>query len=496
MAGSRLESTRVAWLDTAKAYGMFLVYYGHFVESVQEMGNEAAMAQQKLIYAFHMPLFILLSGYLAKSQMPGLWPFLRKQLASRVVPVLFFSVMMMPVGPLIDMLSGSSNGGPTTIRARWIDDWPELCARLAPPHEGDQGPAREAIWTLLPAEAQVTMEEGARDTALTEEDQQLVIGAVNALLARPDLYAAEFFAGQELPWRVQEQLSEETAGLDEDAVRRHNLTLTWWTAYPDSPFWSQSSQWVRRALMTLQGYPEFNWLTWFLICLFSVELIHFITVRFLTSAARIALAIPLFSVAGWLATMDVGRREDVWFMRESVLLYAFYLLGFLLARTNALERLQSLWSRLVLFALGGAVLVLTFPLNPCTENNIPVVLINLSQHGDPLWFGTTAVAGCIAVVAFARLTPPCRLLTLTGRYTLILMALNAFHFRHGNWALAAALEIPPSQAELLLWCTVVSIASMAVCAPAVWVLVRYLPQLVGYPRVRGPLLPRLVGEQT
>jgi hypothetical protein len=37
-------------------------------------------------------------------------------------------------------------------------------------------------------------------------------------------------------------------------------------------------------------------------------------------------------------------------------------------------------------------------LNPCTGNIIPVVLIKLSRHEDPLWFGISAVAGCIAVV--------------------------------------------------------------------------------------------------
>ena len=56
---------RIDWVDAAKAWGMFLVFYGHFVERVAQTDNPAAFMQQKLVYAFHMPLFILLSGLLA-----------------------------------------------------------------------------------------------------------------------------------------------------------------------------------------------------------------------------------------------------------------------------------------------------------------------------------------------------------------------------------------------------------------------------------------------
>ena len=148
MESNRPTSARIEWLDIAKVYGMFLVYYAHFVEAISDMGNEAALVQQKLIYAFHMPLFILLSGYLARTELPGLRTFLKRQLATRILPVLFFSVLMMPVAPLIDAFSDPSDAGPTRIRARWIRDWPELCLRLAPPHGDDQVPARARLWTL------------------------------------------------------------------------------------------------------------------------------------------------------------------------------------------------------------------------------------------------------------------------------------------------------------------------------------------------------------
>ena len=63
MDGSRPLPPRVEWVDTAKAWGILLVYYGHFVQAVYKLDNNAvALSQEKLIYSFHMPLFTLLSG--------------------------------------------------------------------------------------------------------------------------------------------------------------------------------------------------------------------------------------------------------------------------------------------------------------------------------------------------------------------------------------------------------------------------------------------------
>ena len=57
--------TRIAWLDVAKALGIFLVFYGHLLEVMYRYGGRPFLFPQiKFIYAFHMPLFFVLSGYL------------------------------------------------------------------------------------------------------------------------------------------------------------------------------------------------------------------------------------------------------------------------------------------------------------------------------------------------------------------------------------------------------------------------------------------------
>ena len=52
------DNDRLAWVDNAKAFGMFLVVWGH-TSGIHQDAKE-------LIYAFHVPLFFFLAGTLAK----------------------------------------------------------------------------------------------------------------------------------------------------------------------------------------------------------------------------------------------------------------------------------------------------------------------------------------------------------------------------------------------------------------------------------------------
>lgn len=489
-----LSRPRIEWLDTAKACGMFLVFYGHFVERVAQAGNAAAFMQQKLIYAFHMPLFVVLAGYLARSasDLPPLGAFLKRQAASRLLPVLFFSVLMMPFFPLQEALQEYLPAGPGLVKARWIDD--EMCRRLSPPAEGEQSRPCRKLWESLPAPVQSTVKEGAASRKLDQEGQEAIAAALNQALARPDLFTPEDFSGASISGKDREWLAADHSGLPEKKLRGRNMDLMWKGLFPEETGGESGwSDWLRRATNYWRGIPEFAVPIWFLVCLFTLELFHFGVVRVLTSQVRIALAIPLFFAVGWLLNMNVDTPwTDIWFARESVFLYSFYLLGFLLRRTAALERGGGWWSSWPLLVVGSAVVWFTYNLNPGSRFFAPVVLINLSQHGDLFYFTVTAVAGCLAVVGLARWWPAWSILQYIGRYSLILMGLNSFFFWFVNHNLANLLSLPPSPWTVLFVCTAVTIVSLAVCLPAVWLLDRYLPQLVGRPRVQGPLLPRLV----
>jgi acyltransferase len=87
---------RISMIDTARFYGMALVYYGHVVERMMYLGSATAAQQYKVIYSFHMPLFFVLAGFIAKEAVfeAGLSDFLKNCWTSRLVPFLFFNVVL------------------------------------------------------------------------------------------------------------------------------------------------------------------------------------------------------------------------------------------------------------------------------------------------------------------------------------------------------------------------------------------------------------------
>lgn len=92
---SDTRTGRLNSIDVARALGLLLVYYGHFVEQVMYLKNPAAAIHYKWIYSFHMILFFVLSGWIRGAR-PGALPagkFARATLAGRIVPYLFFSLV-------------------------------------------------------------------------------------------------------------------------------------------------------------------------------------------------------------------------------------------------------------------------------------------------------------------------------------------------------------------------------------------------------------------
>ncbi len=77
------DKTRIAWGDTARGVGICLVVFGHAWRGVQAAGpyipERLYSVVEQVIYAFHMPLFFLLSGLFASfvarpdSLTAGIW---------------------------------------------------------------------------------------------------------------------------------------------------------------------------------------------------------------------------------------------------------------------------------------------------------------------------------------------------------------------------------------------------------------------------------------
>jgi acyltransferase len=92
----RGAAARVEFVDAARLIGIFLVYYGHVVERFMHLGQVDAALQYKFIYAFHMPFFFLIAGMVGKDLSAALTPgaFLWSRVTSRIVPFLFFNLLL------------------------------------------------------------------------------------------------------------------------------------------------------------------------------------------------------------------------------------------------------------------------------------------------------------------------------------------------------------------------------------------------------------------
>ncbi|MET0365882.1 MAG: acyltransferase family protein [Sphingobium sp.] len=94
--GNGAGKGRVEWVDAAKGLGILLVIAGH----VWWQPGPA----HRIIYAFHMPLFFILSGYMVKPQPTiGL---IAKQVRSLFVPFVAFSLLLIAADLLIEGARG------------------------------------------------------------------------------------------------------------------------------------------------------------------------------------------------------------------------------------------------------------------------------------------------------------------------------------------------------------------------------------------------------
>ncbi|KPJ96225.1 MAG: hypothetical protein AMJ53_01145 [Gammaproteobacteria bacterium SG8_11] len=376
-----LKSNRILVIDIARFYAIALVFYGHFIEELMLLKNPAAASQYKFIYSFHMVLFIVLAGYVAKESDVELsvGRFLKNRFFTRLLPFVFFTLLMM-----------------------------------------------------IP----------------------------------PIFFNGKFF-GLVLP-----SLEGYTTGL----------------------------------VNTVFGLPFFCVPSWFLLLIIGVELMHYGAFRFLkNSNVKILIAAVLFYVVGyWLnLKLDIFNplkgRTIGWnylFIHEAIILYAFYLLGIYLRRKQIFMNPVSIRA-LVPGAVAALLIVFfTYKLNK-GPFNFPVyshVIILFSSHGHILLFPLTAIAGSALILLIAAMTPAQKPIVWLGQNTLILMCLNGIFYHYINpptakWVLAILSQSAVSIFGVGLAMTV---ASLALCIPLIFVFTNFVPQFVGKPKLKGPLFKNLI----
>lgn len=356
---------RIAWIDHAKAIGMFLVYYGHVVEELANKNNPIAFTQFKWIYAFHMPLFFILAGLFFKRRYASALTEIKSRFYYRIVPVFTFGLLTLP------------------------------------------------LWLVY---------------------LQATRGSID--------------------W--------------------HQIGL--------------------KAYHYLQGQPDLNTITWFIVCLFTTEVIAILVLSRVEKPLWGWVLAAIFFHFGLLMTSNIratvtslGISKNTWYFHEALVAFALYAVGF--SSFRYLKKLaQQPWSiRLLGAILSLGVTVFTFDLN-APYQGFAVIMKN-SNHGSSFWFVLTAIFGSLCICLCATFMPDLRVIRFVGRNTLTLVATSGvFHTFINPWLVNYLTGL-----DSWLWLTVtstgLSLVSIALSLPVVWLLDRYLPQLVGKPQQVGPWLP-------
>ena len=256
---------------------------------------------------------------------------------------------------------------------------------------------------------------------------------------------------------------------------------------------------LKGLLDTAFGIPVFCVPSWFILMLFSVELVHYAAFRFLKSNSKIVIGAVLFYVAGyWLnLKLDIVNplkgRVVGWnylFIHEAITMYAFYLMGIYLRRRKFLVEKVSLRISVPGVIITFLIVLFTFKLNtgPFNFNYHDAVVIIFASHGNFLWFPFTAVAGCFLLFFLGKITTAQKTIVWMGQNTLILMCLNGIFYHYINGPMAKWILDTLSGSGLTVFCagTLMTVVSLAICIPLIYLLDRFVPQLVGKPKLKGP----------
>lgn len=255
-------------------------------------------------------------------------------------------------------------------------------------------------------------------------------------------------------------------------------------------------------VLTISGIPAFCVPSWFLLMLFSVELVHYCAFRFLRSTnVKIVIAIIGFYVVGYWLNLKLDifnplKERDVGynylFIHEAITMYAFYLLGVYLRRMKFLVDEVSPLITLPGIVITFLIVLFTFKRNTghFSFHIYDAVVVMFSSHGHFIWFIVPALAGIAMVLFLARITPPQKNVVWMGQNTLILMCLNGVFYHYINFRVA---EWFLSDVSSAFWPVfgigfLMTVVSLLACVPFIYIFNRFVPQLVGKPKRNGPWL--------
>ena len=269
------------------------------------------------------------------------------------------------------------------------------------------------------------------------------------------------------------------------------------------PFWLilDRSKMMERLISGsyLVGNPKLNIVTWFLVCLFVVELLATLTAKlFKFDTFRIVMyAIGFFLVGHYAFIRNpstvqelTGIAPDIWYIDDAFMAIPFYFAGYLLSTVlKFLDSRAGWFVGIAVMLLAGYGVWATFDLN--VEDRFWGVLMISSKYGNPWYFLLTAFLGIFFALGFSRFIginfPPVR---FVGQNTIIFLGLNGIcqHFLD-RWVIDFLHFDLNSHSDVFLYTTVYVILVMILFTPVVIALRKWIPELIGLEWSSTSLLP-------
>jgi len=247
---------------------------------------------------------------------------------------------------------------------------------------------------------------------------------------------------------------------------------------------------------TAAGFPVFDIVMWFLYMLIAVEVIHYVVFPYIAGKKTILIAALLFYVGGYLLNRNISffRPDKIlwnfWFLHEAVVVYSFYLVGIYLSRWKGLEVKRSGLLIFGLTVISFFIIYFTYDLNtgPFSPYRNAVV-IAASFHGNLFFFPLTAMVGSLFILFLAKITPLNKYILLVGQNAMIVFPLNGIFYTFINGRVAQWMydNLPHNPLVIFASSSVVTLASLMLCIPCIYLFNASIPQLIGKPRVRGPI---------
>jgi acyltransferase len=187
---------------------------------------------------------------------------------------------------------------------------------------------------------------------------------------------------------------------------------------------------------------------------------------------------------------------NYFFIHEAITLYAFYLMGIYLRRRRIFVDPIPMGILLPGAVVVFLIVLFTYQLNtgPFNFHVYNYVVILFSSHGHILLFPLTAIAGCALILLIAGMTRTQKTIVWLGQNTLILMCLNGIFYHYINpptakWALE---NLPKSALNIFCIGLIVTVVSLALCMPFIFLFNKFVPQLVGKPKLKGLFMTKVI----